>query len=317
MNPIPFERVREAAQRIAPHATRTPVLRSRGIDALAGARLLFKCENFQRAGAFKFRGACNAVWSLSDEVAPHGVVTHSSGNHGGALALAAQTRGVPAHIVVPQDTVAVKVAAIRAYGGNVYFCEPPLAARVAMAERVRGETGATMVHPFTHPDVIAGQGTATLELIEEAGALDALVAPVSGGGLIGGTAIAAHGLVPGLPVFAAEPDGADDAYQSMQRGERVSDVVAATICDGLRANIGAVNFALLREHAVRVLPVSDAETIAAMRLLWQRMKIIVEPSSATVLAAVLRHREHFAGRRVGLILTGGNVDLDALPWATG
>jgi threonine dehydratase len=317
MNPIPFDRVREAAQRIAPHATRTPVLRSRGIDALAGASLLFKCENFQRAGAFKFRGACNAVWSLAGDVAPRGVVTHSSGNHGGALALAAQTRGVPAHIVVPQDTVAVKVAAIRAYGGNVYFCEPTLAARDAMAERVRGETGATMVHPFTHPDVIAGQGTATLELIEEAGALDALVAPVSGGGLIGGTAIAAHGLVPGLPVFAAEPDGADDAYQSMQRGERVSDVVAATICDGLRANIGAVNFTLLREHAVRVLPVSDAETIAAMRLLWQRMKIIVEPSSATVLAAVLRHREHFAGRRVGLILTGGNVDLDALPWATG
>jgi threonine dehydratase len=311
---ITLDAVHAAAARIAAHAQRTPLLRSRALDALSGASLKFKCENFQRAGAFKFRGACNAVWSLDDATAGRGVVTHSSGNHGAALALAARTRGIPAHVVVPEDTVAIKVAAIRAYGGSVHFCEPTLAARDAAAERVRAQTGATLVHPFTHPDVIAGQGTATLELIEQAGSLDALIAPVSGGGLIGGNAIAAHGLQPGLPVFAAEPEGAADAYESMRRGERVAAPPGTTICDGLRATIGAINFELMREHAVTVLPVSDAQTIAAMRLIWERMKIIVEPSSATVLAAVLRHRQHFSGKRVGLILTGGNVDLDQLPW---
>jgi len=314
MAAVTIESIRAAAARIAAHAHRTPVLHSRGIDALAQATLLFKCENFQRAGAFKFRGACNAVWALDDATAARGVVTHSSGNHGGALALAAKTRGIPAHVVVPEDTVPLKVAAIRAYGASVHFCEPTLAARDAGAERLVRETGATLIHPFTHPDVIAGQGTATLELIEQAEPLDALVAPVSGGGLISGSAIAAHALAPELAVFAAEPEGADDAYRSMQRGERVTDVVAATICDGLRANLGAVNFAFMRAHAVTVLPVSDAETVAAMRLVFERMKIVVEPSSATVLAAVLRHRAHFAGRRVGLIVSGGNVDLDHLPW---
>lgn len=306
--------IRAAAERIAPHAHRTPLLGSRGIDVLAGATLLFKCENFQRAGAFKFRGACNAVWALGDDIAAHGVVTHSSGNHGAALALAASTRGIPAHVVVPDDTVAVKVAAVRAYGGHVHFCAPTLAARDEAAERLRQETGAALVHPFTHPDVIAGQGTATLELIEQAGSIDALIAPVSGGGLISGTAIAAHGLRPGLPVFAAEPEGAADAFESMRLGERVTTTSGTTICDGLRATVGAVNFDFMRAHAITVLPVSDAETIAAMRLIWERMKIVVEPSSATVLAAVLRHRAHFTGKRVGLILTGGNVDLNALPW---
>jgi threonine dehydratase len=306
--------IRAAAERIAAHAHRTPVLRARGIDALAGATLYFKCENFQRAGAFKFRGACNAVWALSDADAARGVVTHSSGNHGAALALAARTRGIPAHVVVPEGTVATKVDAIRAYGGSVHVCAPTLAARDAAAEQVRAATGATLVHPFTNPWVMAGQGTATLELHDQAGGLDALIAPVSGGGLISGSAIAAHGLQPALPVFAAEPDGAADAFESLRRGERITDLEARTICDGLRANIGAVNFDALRAHGVRVLTVSDAETVAAMRLIWQRMKIIVEPSSATVLAAVLRYPEPFAGRRVGLILSGGNVDLDRLPW---
>jgi threonine dehydratase len=312
---ITIESVRAAAQRIAPHAHRTPVLTSRGIDALSGATLLFKCENFQRAGAFKFRGASNAIWSLTDAVASRGVVTHSSGNHGAALALAAKTRGIPAHVVVPDNTVKGKVAAIRAYGASVHFCAPTLAAREQAAEKLCRETGGTLVHPFTHPAVIAGQGTATLEMIEQAGALDALIAPVSGGGLISGNAIAAHGLQPGLPVYAAEPEGAADAFESMRRGERVTDTVASTICDGLRANIGAINFELMREHAVTVLPVGDAETVAAMRLIWERMKIVVEPSSSTVLAAILRYPQHFAGKRVGLILTGGNVDLDDLPWA--
>ena len=307
--------IRQAAERIRPHAQRTPVLRSRGIDALAGAKLAFKCENFQRAGAFKFRGACNAVWALSDSAAPAGVVTHSSGNHGAALALAAATRRIPAHVVVPRDANAAKVAAIRAYGATLHFCEPTLAARDEAAERIRRDTGATLVHPFTNVDVIAGQGTATLELLEEAGALDVLIAPVGGGGLISGSAIAAHSVLPGLPIFAAEPEGAADAYESLRRGERVTDILPSTICDGLRAAIGPVNFELMREHHLSILPVSDAETIAAMRLLWERMKIVVEVSSATVLAAVLRYRDRFAGKRVGVILTGGNVDLDRLPWS--
>lgn len=314
--PIDSSSVRDAAERIRPHALRTPVLRSRNLDALSAATLAFKCENFQRAGAFKFRGACNAVWSLSEEAAPRGVVTHSSGNHGAALALAAQTRGIPAHVVVPEDAVASKVAAIRAYGAMLHFCAPTLAARDAAAERIRADTGATLVHPFTHPAVIAGQGTAALELLDEAGTLDALIAPVGGGGLISGTAIAAHSRWPDLPVYAAEPEGAADAFESMRRGERVTDVVPHTVCDGLRAGIGAIDFDLMRANRVTVLPVSDDETIAAMRLLFSRMKIVVEPSSATVLAAVLRHREHFAGKRVGLILTGGNVDLDHLPWCS-
>ncbi|MDR3387841.1 MAG: pyridoxal-phosphate dependent enzyme [Rudaea sp.] len=312
---VTFADIEAAAARIAPHAHGTPLLRSASLDAIAGCRLLFKCENFQRAGAFKFRGACNAVWSLSDAVAVRGVVTHSSGNHGAALALAAKTRGIPAHVVVPEGAVATKVAAIRAYGATVHTCAPTLAARDAMASGIERATGATMVHPFTNMAVIAGQGTAALELIRKAGAIDSLIAPVGGGGLIGGSAIAAKALVPRIRIFAAEPEGAADASESLRRGERVTDLVPDTLCDGLRAAIGAINFDLLREHAVQALLASDAETVAAMRLLWERLKIVVEPSSAVALAAIVRHREHFAGRRVGVILTGGNVDLDHLPWS--
>jgi len=306
--------IERAAERIAAHAVRTPVLRNAALDTLAGAQLAFKCENLQRAGAFKFRGACNAVMALADDVATRGVVTHSAGNHGAALALAAHLRGIPAHIVVPEGTVKSKADAIREYGASLHFCAPTLAAREELAERVRGETGASFVHPFTDAQVIAGQGTAALELIRDAGALDIIMTPISGGGLIGGTAIAARALLPHIAIFAAEPEGAADAIESLRRGERVTDVVPDTICDGLRAGIGAVNFELLQTYAIRVLPVSDAETIAAMRLVFERLKLVVEPSSATVLAAVLRHREHFAGKRVGLILSGGNIDLDRLPW---
>jgi threonine dehydratase len=309
-----FADVETAAARIAPHAHLTPVLRSASIDALAGCAIAFKCENFQRVGASKFRGACNAVWALSDAVAARGVVTHSSGNHGAALALAAKTRGIPAHVVVPESAVAAKVAAIRAYGATVHVCAPTLAARDETAGRVARETGATLVHPYINEDVIAGQGTAALELLRETGELDALIAPIGGGGLIGGSAIAARALHPSIRLFAAEPEGAADAFESLRRGVRVTDIVPDTICDGLRATFGEINFALLREYAVEVLPVSDGETIAAMRLVFERMKIVIEPSSAVVLAAILRHRERFAGSRVGAILSGGNVDLDRLPW---
>ena len=301
-----------AAARIAPHAHVTPVLRSRTLDELAGAQLFFKCENLQRAGAFKFRGACNAVWSLAEGEAARGVVTHSSGNHGAALALAARTRGIAAHVVVPRGAVPAKLAAIAAYGATLHECAPTMAAREAMAAQVQAETGARLVHPFTDPLVIAGQGTAALELLSQAGGLDALLVPVGGGGLVGGSAIAVAGRGLATRVIGAEPAGASDAHDSLARGERVTEHPADTVCDGLRGTVGEINFALLRRHRVEVLTVDDAATLAAMRLLWQRLKQMVEPSSAIVLAALLQHRERFAGQRVGLLLSGGNVDLDAL-----
>ncbi len=299
-----------AAARIAPHAHVTPVLRSSSLDALAGAQLFFKCENLQRVGAFKFRGACNAVWSLDESEAANGVVTHSSGNHGAALALAARTRGIAAHVVVPEGAVKSKVAAIRAYGATVYTCAPTLAAREAMAAELQQRTGARMVHPYTDPAVIAGQGTAALELLAEVADLDCVIVPVGGGGLVGGTAIAVAGRRPATRLFGAEPEGAADAQQSLLRGERVTDVEPDTVCDGLRGTIGQVNFELLQRHAVEILLVSDAQTLAAMHLLRERMKLLVEPSSATVLAALLRHRARFVGQRIGLLLSGGNADFD-------
>ena len=301
-----------AAARIAPHAQVTPLLRSRTLDELSGAQLFFKCENLQRAGAFKFRGACNAVWALPEDEAAGGVVTHSSGNHGAALALAARTRGIAAHVVVPRGAVPAKLAAIAAYGATVHECAPTMAAREAMAAQVQVDTGARLVHPFTDPLVIAGQGTAALELLAQAGTLDLVLTPVGGGGLVGGTAIAVAARGGDARVIGAEPAGASDAHDSLARGERVTEHPADTVCDGLRGTIGEVNFALLRRYRVEVLTVDDAATLAAMRLLWQRLKLLVEPSSAIVLAALLQHRERFAGRRVGLLLSGGNVDLDAL-----
>jgi threonine dehydratase len=308
-----YSDVLAAATRIAPHAHVTPVLHSRTLDALAGCEMLFKCENFQRAGAFKFRGACNAVWSLSEADATRGVVTHSSGNHGAALALAAHDRGIPAHVVVPEGAVASKLAAIQAYGATLHACAPTMAAREAECARVQAETGAMLVHPFMDPRVIAGQGTAALELLHDARTLDVLITPIGGGGLIGGCAIVAREYSQDMQVFAAEPAGAADAYESLRQGRRVTDIVPRTVADGLRGTIGAINLVLLKTHRVDVLLVDEDEILAAMRLLWERLKIVVEPSSATVLAAVLRHRERFAGRRVGLIVSGGNVDLDDLP----
>lgn len=303
-----------AAARIAPHAHRTPVLTSGSLDELTGARLYFKCENFQRSGAFKFRGACNAVWAMDEATAARGVVTHSSGNHGAALALAARGRGIPAHVVVPEGAVASKLAAIEAYGAVLHRCAPTMAAREAMAAQVQADTGARLVHPFQDPHVIAGQGTAALELLAEAGRLDIVMTPVGAGGLVCGTALAAQGHDPRVQVFGAEPEGAADAYESLRQHRRVADLVPDTVCDGLRGTLGPINLELMQAHRVQVLLVSDDETLAAMRLAWERLKVIIEPSCATVLAAVLRYPGHFAGRRVGLILSGGNVDLAALPW---
>ena len=309
-----FAAVERAAERIALHIASTPVLHSSSIDLLAGAELHFKCENFQRIGAFKFRGASNAVWSLSDTDARKGVVTHSSGNHGAALALAARTRGIAAHVIVPEGAVPSKVAAIEAFGATVHRCAPTQAARETMADDVARTTGATMIHPYTNSDVIAGQGTVALELIRDYGPFDAIVAPIGGGGLLCGTAIVTRALLPNASVHGAEPSGADDAARSLAAGKRIDDFTPDTICDGLRALLGEINFTLLQQMKVAVLTVSDTETIAAMRLIFERLKIVVEPSCATVLAAVLKHCDVFAGKRVGLILSGGNADLDRLPW---
>jgi threonine dehydratase len=315
MDTLPsFEQIRDAAARIAPHARVTPVLRSVTLDELSGAELYFKCEHLQRGGAFKFRGACNAVWTLSDEQAAHGVVTHSSGNHGNALALAAATRGIAAHVVVPEGAVRAKVEAIERAGAILHRCAPNQAAREAMAAEVQRATGAIMVHPYADTRVMAGQGTLALELLQQVEGLNALITPVGGGGLASGVAIAAHAIDPALPLFGAEPQGADDAAQSLAQHARVTTVVPDTVCDGLRALIGERNLDALRAHRVDVITVSDAETIAAMQLLWSELKQVVEVSSATVLAAILKQPERFAGRRIGVVLTGGNVDLQALPW---
>lgn len=309
-----FADVLAAAARIAPHAHRTPVLRSQSLNAIAGCDLHFKCENFQRVGAFKFRGACNAVLALSDAAAARGIVTQSSGNHGAAVALASRLRGVPATVVVPEGAPAVKLAGIAGFGARVIRCAPNMAAREAAAALALAETGGHLVHPFDDADVIAGQGTAALELLHDAGDLDALLTPVGGGGLLSGCALVAKTLRPGIAMFGAEPAGADDAAASLREGRCITDRTARTVCDGLRGHLAPRTLALLQRHVDGILVVDDADTLAAMRLLWGRLKIVVEPSSAIAFAAVLKHPQRFAGRRVGLVLTGGNVDLDTLPW---
>ena len=308
-----FSDVLAAAARIAPHAHATPVLRSRALDEMLGAHLHFKGEHLQRAGAFKFRGACNAVWSLDAAAATRGVVTHSSGNHGAALALAARSRGIACHVVVPEGAVQAKLAAISAYGAVLHRCAPTIAAREAACARVQAVTGASLVHPYTDPRVIAGQGTAALELLARAPDLDLLFVPLGGGGLAAGTALTMRALAPRCRLLLAEPEGAADGARSFARGTLDREASPDTICDGLRGTLGAPNFAILHGPDVEVATVPDAATVAAMRLLWTRTKQLMEPSSAIALAAVLARREHVAGRRVGIIVSGGNVDLDALP----
>ena len=307
--------VRKAAERIRPFARRTPVLTASSLDALLGVKLFFKCENFQRVGAFKFRGACNAVQSLSRAEAARGVATHSSGNHGAALALAARLRGAPCTVVVPRNAPAVKRAAVAAYGAHVVLCEPTLEARERTLAEAVGESGRMVVHPYDDARVIAGQGTAALELIEEVSDLDALLVPIGGGGLASGTALTVRGSSPGTRVVAVEPQGADDAYRSFRSGERLPSVAPDTIADGLLTSLGVRNFELVRRHVDDIVRVSDDAIVHAMRLVWERMKIVVEPSGAVPLAALLDGAvEGLAGQRIGIVLSGGNVDLDRLPW---
>jgi threonine dehydratase len=310
----PAESIAAAHARIAPFIHRTPVLTSQRIDAIAGASIWFKAENFQKAGAFKARGAFNAVLSMTDEEASCGVCTHSSGNHAGALALAASTRGCPAYIVMPRTASATKQAAVAGYGAEITLCEPTLAAREAAAAALAARTGARFVHPYDNDAVIAGQATAAVELIEEVPGLEILTCPVGGGGLLAGTALATRWLEPGARVIAAEPAGADDAWRSFTSGVRTPQTSPDTIADGLLTSLGERNFAIMRTHVDGVLTVSDAAIVEAMRLIWTAMKIVVEPSAAVPLAAIMQHPDDFAGRRVGVILSGGNVDLDRLPW---
>lgn len=300
--------IREAARRIAPYAHRTPVVTSQYFDRVTGGQLFFKCENLQKAGAFKFRGACNAVFSLPDEIAARGVATHSSGNHAQALALAAQLRGIPAWIVMPENASAVKQAAVQEYGGRIVHCTPTLAAREATAAAVIEETGATFIHPYDDARIIAGQGTAALELLEAVPGLDLILAPVGGGGLISGTALAAAELSPSTAVFAAEPTGADDAYRSLAAGRIIPVQQADTVADGLRTSLGELTFAVIQRHVREIATVSDDEIIAAMKTFWQRTKLLIEPSAAVPLAAVISGRIATADRRIGIILSGGNVD---------
>ena len=312
--PPTLDTVREAAARIAPWVHHTPVLTSRTLDAMAGATLFFKCENFQRAGAFKFRGACNAVLSLTDDEAARGVATHSSGNHAQALALAAQQRGIPSYIVMPRNAPAVKRSAVEGYGGRITLCEPTLEAREDAAARIVRETGATLVHPYNDWRVIAGQGTVGLELMEQADELDCVVAPVGGGGLLSGIATVVRAMAPGTKVYGAEPEAADDAKRSLDAGRIIPANNPETIADGLLASLGDRTFPILREKVDDILTVSEESIAHAMRLVLERMKIVIEPSAAVPVAAVLAHADRFAGKLVCIVLTGGNVDLAKLPW---
>lgn len=314
--PPDIDAVRQAQARIAPYVHRTPILTSRLINAAVGAELFFKCENFQRAGVFKARGAFNAVMALADEQAARGVVTHSSGNHAAAVALAAATRGIPATIVMPHTAPAVKKAAVEGYGGRIVLCAPEFAAREAAAAAVIRATGATLVPPFDSPLVIAGQGTCYLEMLADLPRpLSAITCPVGGGGMMCGTAIVAAALSPEVRVVAAEPAAADDAARGFLSGVRQPQVLPiATIADGLTTALSDLTFGIMRRHVDAVVRVSEAAIIEAMRLIWTRMKILVEPSSAVPLAAILERRWDVAGGRIGVILTGGNVDPDHLPW---
>jgi threonine dehydratase len=310
-----FQDIRDAAVRIAPLASHSPAVTSEALDRITGAQLFFKCENFQRTGSSKIRGASNAILQLSDAEAARGVVTHSSGNHASAVACAAQHRGIRADIVMPDNTPMVKRETTEMFGGMIHFCAPTLEAREATMNAIREESGATLIHPYDNPHVIAGQGTAALELVGDVPGLDAVIAPVSGGGLLSGTAIAATSLKPGIRVFGAEPAMADDAARSFHSGKLEAALPGrATIADGLRAILCERTLGIIREHVSDIFTVSEEAIIDAMKLLWRYLKIVIEPSAAVPFAVLMANHESFAGQRVGIILSGGNVDLDKLPW---
>ncbi len=315
-SPATLTDIREAAERLTGIAHRTLVMTCWTLDQLAQRSLFFKCENLQKVGAFKFRGACNAVLKLPLEQAKRGVVTHSSGNHAQALALAAKLRQIPAHIIMPSNSSEVKKNAVRGYGGRIIECEPTLEARETTAEQVLQETGGVFIHPYDNADIIAGQGTAALELLEEVPDLDAIIAPVGGGGLLSGTCIAAKGIKSDIRIFAAEPEGADDAARSLAKGELIPQTSPDTIADGLLTSLGELTWPIIRDHVERIFTIDDAEIIHAMKLMWERAKMIIEPSAAVPLAAMLSEEVRAIPemKKVGVLLSGGNIDLNRLPW---
>ncbi len=306
--------LREARRRVGEWAHQTPTLTCQSIDKLVGSEVFFKCENLQKVGAFKFRGATNAVFSLPDQLAKRGVATHSSGNHAQALALAARNRGIRAHVVMPANSSAVKVAAVAGYGAEITPCEPNLQAREDTLDAVVARTKAVFIHPYNDYRIIAGQASAAMELLEQAGNLDTVMAPVGGGGLLSGTALAVKYLSPATRVIAGEPAGADDAYRSLEQGRIVPSVSPKTIADGLLTSLGELTFPIIRDNVERIVLVSEAGIINAMRLIWERMKLLIEPSSAVPLAAIMENRDLFTKQRLGVIVSGGNVDLEKLPW---
>jgi len=306
--------IREAATRIKPYAHRTPVLTNESLNQKVDTQVFLKCENFQKVGAFKFRGACNAVYSLTEEEAAHGVCTHSSGNHAQALALAARMRGIPAYIVMPNNAPSVKKNAVAGYGGLITFCEPTLEARESTLDRIRLETGAVVVHPYNDERVIAGQGTATLELLEDVPDLDVIIAPVGGGGLLSGTAIAATEIKKGISVIAGEPEMADDAFLSMKAGKIIPSKDPGTIADGLLTSLGTLTFPIVQQRVEQIVTVSEAGIIESMKFIWERAKIIIEPSSAVAIGVMWEKKIDVHGLKIGVIISGGNVDLEKLPW---
>lgn len=303
-----------AHERIRPHIHRTPVLTSGFIDDLAGAELFFKCENLQKAGAFKARGASNAVFGLSDAQAAKGVATHSSGNHGTCLSYAAGRRGIPCTVVMPRTAPQAKKDAVRGYGGRVVECEPSTTSREAVFAEVVAQSGAEFVHPYNDPRVIAGQGTCSKELLEQVPDLDAVIAPIGGGGMVSGTCLTLSNLTPDVRIYAAEPEQADDAARSFRAGHIIADDAPETVADGLKVPLKDLTWHFVRNHVTDILTASEDEIVEAMKLIWKRMKIVMEPSSAVPLATILKNPDVFAGKRVGVIITGGNVDLDRLPW---
>ncbi len=306
--------IRQAAERIKPYAHRTPVLTNESLNGQVGAQVFLKCENLQKVGAFKFRGACSAVFSLSDEEAAKGVCTHSSGNHAAALALAARMRGIPAYIVMPNNAPQVKKDAVAGYGGRITFCEPTLEARESTLDGIRLDTGASVVHPYNDERVIAGQGTAALELLEDVPDLDVIIAPVGGGGLLSGTSIAATEIKKGIRVIAGEPEMADDAFRSMKAGEIIPSENPKTIADGLLTSLGTLTFPIIQKNVEQIVTVSEAGIIASMKFVWERAKIIIEPSSAVAVGVLWEKKIDLRGLKVGVIISGGNVDLKKLPW---
>lgn len=312
-----FDDVIAAHERITPYIHRTPVLTSSFLNGLTGAELFFKCENFQKAGAFKVRGASNAVFGLRDDQLARGVATHSSGNHALSLSYAAGRRGVPCTVVMPRTAPQAKKDAVRGYGGRIVECEPSTSSREAVFAEVVAETGAEFVHPYNDPRVIAGQATCSREFVEQVSGLEAMVAPIGGGGMISGTCLALSNIAPGVRIYAAEPEQADDAARSFRAGHIIADDAPETVADGLKVPLKELTWHFVKNHVSDILTASDPEIVEAMKLIWKRMKIVMEPSSAVPLAIILKNPEVFRGKRVGVIITGGNVDLDTLPWMQG